>query len=55
VLSLTSGPYKQLALTQRNSIIKRFIALAALGVFALPVTANAQHKFVYRADYGRGA
>jgi hypothetical protein len=30
--------------------MKRFIALAVLGVFALPVTANAQHKFVYRAD-----
>jgi hypothetical protein len=31
--------------------MKRFIALAVLGVFALPVSANAQHKFVYRAEF----
>jgi hypothetical protein len=31
--------------------MKRLIALAVLGVFTLPVTANAQHKFVYRAEF----
>jgi hypothetical protein len=31
--------------------MKRFIALAVLGVFALPVSANAQHKFVYRVEF----
>jgi hypothetical protein len=31
--------------------MKRFIALAVLGVFALPITASAQHKFVYRVEF----
>jgi hypothetical protein len=31
--------------------MKRLIALAVLGVSTLPVTANAQHKFVYRAEF----